>query len=978
MEELFVSLFVNFISNRLEKPYGKFVSFLLKIKYRNRIKQLREKLALKIRNRYQNEPYYNALDKYLSKRDYFNEIIKRSYQISNLTSIQISLSNYVDLLSKEFVSHNSRYAIYQSQIQIILMESLRIVFEQINDYSKDNTARLVVNILSNELALIHEKLNNLEEKLNNCVTDVEPVNIKPSLTVENIKRFKSYICDLYTFESNYISRKISSDNGILGTTVTFFSTQNKILLLGDPGSGKTIEAINLLHVICKSDAYQGTVPVFLSLAEYGIVWKSLFDGMHTLLTPFFGEISDDIIFELIQQQKLILILDGFDEITSKEYKMKFVSEINKILGISNAVCFITSRINQYHNNFHNIGQYKIKDLSQNKILRILHDHNIYDVPDTYYDLFKKPLFLEIGIRVLSDKDSQPYNKSVLFKKYFYHLFLEREKNKAVDDYNTNLYEILFIMGKLAYEFFEKASISFDEFDEFFHKNNHRFSSSNICDIFRVDIFKIQNAIWFSHKQFKEFFAAYYLVHQYPIDSNTDLYNRYMSCENWQEVMVFISGMIDNLNQQKIFFDLLLDKNIQTYIECTKYGNDLSSQLLELTLPEYAQYYLHTLYDSYTTIVEKYFNNIKSLFEPMCGRNTNQKLCIVGCFYDSSDLTYWFDWKDLSQDSVLIIEKDRISEEYRDMEQRAIKEHRNNITTHSINLEKANYSRNSSRSLALRIVRDNLIKICDKKLLIESNYLLCERLHAMIKGHKILKDLNVNQIADYSSKLTSEISYHLKQNIGSTSDTSIALGGDGIFEINRISEQLRRNGVSFSTHLLPQPDRKTNDISYVWDIYSDEQKINLVRKFFYWRELSYIEMIHSNFPKMMNYFKTAKDYPYRYKVTITLKTGRNDINSMPGISYYYLCCTEGRDLEPEIIVNSIQNDSDSSEPSVEETFKEIEESYTLNNKKSYGATYTQTGFDVVILGHNFSSHDIPLTDCVYKDLKDDINDLFAGK
>ena len=86
-------------------------------------------------------------------------------------------------------------------------------------------------------------------------------------------------------------------------------------------------------------------------------------------------------------------------------------------------------------------------------------------------------------------------------------------------------------------------------------------------------------------------------------------------------------------------------------------------------------------------------------------------------------------------------------------------------------------------------------------------------------------------------------------------------------------------------------RKTNDISYVWDIYSDEQKINLVRKFFYWRELSYIEMIHSNFPKMMNYFKTAKDYPYRYKVTITLKTGRNDINSMPGISYYYLCCTE---------------------------------------------------------------------------------------
>ena len=75
MEELFVSLFVNFISNRAEKPYGKFISFLMKIKCRKEIKQLKTKLALQIRNKYQNEIYYNALDKYLVQCDYFNEII---------------------------------------------------------------------------------------------------------------------------------------------------------------------------------------------------------------------------------------------------------------------------------------------------------------------------------------------------------------------------------------------------------------------------------------------------------------------------------------------------------------------------------------------------------------------------------------------------------------------------------------------------------------------------------------------------------------------------------------------------------------------------------------------------------------------------------------------------------------------------------------------------------------------------------------
>ena len=977
MEELFVSLFVNFISNRAEKPYGKFISFLMKIKCRKEIKQLKTKLALQIRNKYQNEIYYNALDKYLVQCDYFNEIIDRSYHITDLLSIQTSLNYYIDLLSKEFVSRNSQYAIYQNQIQIVLMESLRIVFDQLNDYSKDDTARLMVNILSEKLALIYEKLDTLEKIINNTIVNTAPINTAPSFTEENIKRFKTYLCNMYTLKSNYISRNIFSDKGAKETTINLFLNQNKILLLGEPGSGKTIEAINLLHMICNSDVYRESIPVFFSLAEYGVGFKCLFDGLNALLYPFFGKMSNDIIFELIENQKLVLILDGFDEITTEENRIKFISEINRILGMANSRCFISSRINQYHNNFCNINQYQIEDLPLSKIIRILHDHNIYNVPDAYYDLFKKPLFLEIGIKVLSDKDNQLHNKSMLFKKYFYQLLFEREKTKGVNTCKTNLYETLFIIGKLAYVYFENTSISFDEFDELFHKNNRQFSSSNISDIFRIDVFEIQNAICFSHKQFKEFFAAYYLVHQYPIESNVDLYSSYMSCENWQEVIVFVAGMIENLEQQKIFFELLLNKNFRTYIECTKYGNDLSNELLKLPLPEYAQYYLRTLYDSYTSIIEKYFNNIKPLFEPMCGRDTNQKLCIVGCFYNANELTYWFDWKDSSQDDVLIIDKDHISDEYRDMEQRAIKGPRN-ITTHFINLEKANYSRNSSRSLALRIVRDNLVKICDKKLLFESDFLLCERLHAMIKGHKMLKNLNVDQIADCSSKYTSEILHHVKQNIASTPDTCIVLGENSIFEINRISNQLKRNGVSFSTHLLPQPDRKMGDVLNVWDIYSDGQKINRVRKFFYWRELSYIEMIHTNFPEMMNYFKTAKDYPYRYKIIITFKAGQNDINSMPGISYYYLSCAEGRDLEPEIIVDSIQSDSDFNEPSVEETFKEIEKSYSLNNKKSYGATYTQTGFDAVILGHDFSSDDIPLTDCVYRDLKDDINDLFVGK
>lgn len=974
MIENFISILINFISNRLEKPYEKFTAFLSKKKQATKMRKLKRQLALQIKDKCQNEVYYNALDKYLSENDFYNRIVDNSYCFPDLVSIKISLSNYVDLLSQRFISQNPQYAPHQSRILMILKEALQIAFNDINDYREDNSIRAGVNFLSQEHALIYEKLESLYDKsnlieTNEHINDASNINI----TGENIIKLKTYLCNTYTLKSNYISRNIFSDDGAKGTTATLFFNQNKILLLGEPGSGKTIEAINLLHEICKSDAYRECIPVFFRLAEYGKGSENLFDGVRTVVAPFLGKISDKIILELIETRKLVFILDGFDEITSKEYKSRFVSEINRILGMTNLRCFITSRINQYHSNFCNINQYELEDFSQGEIIRVLHNHNIYNIPDIYYDLFKKPLFLEIGIKALSNKSNQPYNKSILFKEYFNQLLLEREKIKEVDASDINLYEILFCVGKFAFEFFDDASVPNDKFDEFFYKNNRQFSSSNICDVFRVDVFNLQNGIWFSHKQFKEFFAAYYLVHQYPIELNVNLYSSYMSYENWQEVMVFVAGMIENLEQQKTFFELLLNKNLQTYIECTKYGNDLSNQLLKLTLTEYTQYYLCTLYDSYTTIVRKYFNNIKFLFEPMCGTNTNQKLCLVGCFDNSTELTYWFDWKDPSQGTILIIEKDRINDEQSDMKRRAIKERRNIVIRH-INLEKSNLSRNSSRSLALQIVRDNLIDICKRKLLKESDYILCERLYAMKKDNKPLRDLDVSQLFEWSSKYISDI----LQRTSLTSDVTVFFNHTDVSKLNYIARQLNEKGISFSTHLLPQPDQTSGNVFWVLDLYSDEQKINLVRKFFYWRERSYIEMIHTNFPEMMNYFKTAKDYPYRYKITITLKPGQNDVNSIPIISYYYLSCAEGQAIDPEVIVNRIQNDSDSSGPSVEESFKEIEKSYSLNNKKSYGATYTQTVFDVVIFGHDSSSHNIPLTDCVYRDFENDINNLFGKK
>lgn len=103
MIENFISILINFISNRLEKPYEKFTAFLSKKKQATKMRKLKRQLALQIKDKCQNEVYYNALDKYLSENDFYNRIVDNSYCFPDLVSIKISLSNYVDSLSQRFI-----------------------------------------------------------------------------------------------------------------------------------------------------------------------------------------------------------------------------------------------------------------------------------------------------------------------------------------------------------------------------------------------------------------------------------------------------------------------------------------------------------------------------------------------------------------------------------------------------------------------------------------------------------------------------------------------------------------------------------------------------------------------------------------------------------------------------------------------------------------------------------------------------------
>lgn len=980
METFLISVFTNFISNRLEKPYSDFCSKIKFLFLKFRLKHDLSKLV----DRYKNAPYYDSFDKFLSEGQYAKNIVIHSFYSQE--TINSSLTKYIQIIIQDFIQHTPKYSIYKKDLTSFLEKMLKIAFIRINDYTNDETARMVIVCLREEIRESGESIieqvkksendivGTLAEKIDgipNSILEKSETKWEDRINEENIQTYKASLSQLFLDKTKYIDRKISNEHSEY-SCVDALIQHKKILLLGDPGCGKTYEALKVLEEVCVSSNFTTYIPVYLRLVEYGIAYNSLIQAIHLKLKPYFGNLEDTNIIELIKNRKIVLILDGIDEIMDQERRIKFKCDINEILRYMAEYCLITSRINQYHNDIDNIMHYNIEDLSRSEILQVLYANNIHrQLPSGYYDLFKIPLFLEIGIKVLSKEGKFSHNKSTLFNSYIYQLCYGREQEKGTLNQDSNFYEMMLLIGKLAFEFFDSACISIEQFNRFFAQNRSKYSEITICDVFRIDIFKIDDGVWFSHKQFKEYFSAYYLVEHYNIKDNLDFYENLMQKESWQEVLIFVSGMIQNIEQQNLFFDILLENNLKTYIESVRYKNDLSESLNSLSKQEYAKYYLETLCKSYLNLIKCYFENIDYLFEPMIGKYSpqNSEVCIVGGLYDNqTNLTYWFDRLPNLKSRVKIIEEQDIPIEYKSMGQRALHERRRTIV-HSINLERAHFSGDSAREVAINLVRDNLLSIFKDKELKENNYLLCERLKSVVDNDRTLKGKTIPELVAWSDQYILNIKTQLGD-VEFSQIQRIQCNNFDVIWLNHMAKYLMQAGVTFEDYILPESDRKLEKGMMMWDLYSDKQKINRIRTFFHWNEISYLEMINMNFPKMMKYFKLAQDFPFKYKIRVALNQDRDGLMREPSIEYYHLSSQSASDIVPEIEIKEEVGGTD-----YQEVMSEMRQSYLQNSREPKNAVFTVSLFDMVLHGGVWG-RDLPLLNSVYKEFKNEVENLFG--
>lgn len=936
--------------------------------------RLENEITDKIKKCYENEIYYNDLDQYLTKNKVICNLIQNCLNTSvfDYQSKAESINYYEQL----FVEEHPTYFIYQSEIKVIIQRYFEVIFIALNPI-KDDQIRAVSNItkelgkgLASDLAEIKDRLSEIDRKVS---------AIKIQSSDESSFDYKEYLHYLSILSSkqvkeNYLNRSLDQQNNTNDhyDAIEALLNEKHIILLGEAGFGKTYESMELLKKTCNDERVKSLIPVFLPLYEYGQLYDSIINGIISKVKSFCTGNVELFIESLLKSGKIIFILDGIDDITNENNRAKFFADANDLLSrYADNYFFFTSRFNRYHGKLAVNKEYTLSSMDEMTVHREFQQADIYiNIPRSYYNLFANPFFLSIGKRILKGKRNKNiFDRSQLFLELFKELYIGiNEKKCGLSSQTITYSEALSILGELAFETFDQPAYRIIEFDKRISELAMSDKFETITSLVCSGLFIITDKVIFTHKLLKEFCAAYHLVNHYPVTENIDLYCKLIQDEEWKEVFIFASGLFTDINKQDEFLDYVMSVNLQLYVECVNSKADLLNEST-LSVSEYAKRLLSQIYFSYTYIVGTYLSPIANLFDPQnSSMFPDKKIGIFGWLSENKkNLNYWFDFVDKSSPEINVMTEKSLADYRQSSRDRAI--FRRRIRNYGINIELSGLNKDSGRDIAIDLIKERLKEITDEKLLMESCYLLCERLSEIKRQVKPIRDTTTIEVM---SKIIDSMVIEVLREHPNSVQYWYGSSRISLFDLQAMLHYLQKNKVNYSESILPDYDQSLENGGFIWDLFSDDQKKKRVQQFFYFHQISYLEMVKKNFPNLCSMFSRVQDAPYQDVIHINLNKSRNDITSDPSIVYYYKASSHNNVPLPLIIE---ETDETHLLNITSTAFRDNQKSFDQLGKVSHMNSVTHTGFSFLVINGGSGKRN-PLSEYVYETIRESLEEIFG--
>lgn len=933
-----------------------------------------KELNVRVLKKYGNQVYYNHLDGMLKQYNIFSWIFDNCYDTNYHE--QESLEEVISYYSKIFIEKYPQELIYEQEVKCCIREIYMAVFKAVNNSNCTENVRIICKHMSEG----YQKLNSNDElilkrikEIGNLLSMDKDDVLNKEIEKDDLERYRqelSKIIDKENLQETYIERNIYSFDKSEKEATEVLLENKKILLLGEAGCGKTYESKHMLMKSLKDIKFDGKIPVYLPLIEYGRLYNNLLQGLEGKIGKYIKGINREKIINLLRQGSFLLVIDGIDDIGTSQDREKCILEIKEILDYSiENYFFITVRANRYHKEFDEVLECRLKNLSRYEVIQILNNEGIYvQLPEYMYELLGNPLYLKLAKQVLRNNESKLINRSNLYEKFIEMNYIKWEEKKGL--YTNKIFsfsETLLILGELAYTYFNKSSIQYSEFDRFIVQclGTRGGAVNAIKELLSLGILVFEDTVYFVHKSFKEFLAAYYLTKKLLYSEHEDVYHNLILQEEWKEVCVFIASQFDDIQFQDRYLEYILENNLPLFIECVKAKNDIINELEKQELN--ANRFLNLLFSTYTKIIDFYFPPIKEKFDPMSGRceKEEKKIGLVGCMQnDGERIRYFFDRVGMHEPNIIKVKEEEFKNYVQQLQMRGVLEGRN-TTIMENNLKLSGLMGDSARYIAIDKIRGELKRILEKRQLHNDQILVCQQLNEMLKRIRGLDD-------KVSLK---EIRVWIDGKIKSVNESgeivqSFIYNGIDLCKVKQLVNNLLGENIDYESYLIPDRDIRPctgTGSAWVWEFYSEGRVEEILDKYFLWHQMCYCEMVEKNFPQLCNWMNRYNAAPYRTKIFIKRQKEDRGYMSEPMITYYNLATEEV--LHPDIECTEKEYHSLS-----EGITFEIDNSYSRLNRPGKLVSISSCGVTHILQGINKES---PLRKYVYDSIRQDL-EIVLGK
>ena len=229
----------------------------------------------------------------------------------------------------------------------------------------------------------------------------------------------------------------------------------KLLILGDPGAGKTTTMLDLAKELINRVKQETTnpIPVLVNLSSWIDPSQSILDWLVEELKSKYG-IRKDIGEQWLEKRLLLPMLDGLDEV-KVELQESCVSAINFLMlgDFRPAFIVVCSRTEEYANYKTQLnlnGAIRLKSLKNEQIQAYLSDvgiselYQLLDQDLELLDLVRTPLLLSITILSHAELSFQKWHEltstkqrvSLLLDAYISAMFSRKIYSRAYEKYKT--------------------------------------------------------------------------------------------------------------------------------------------------------------------------------------------------------------------------------------------------------------------------------------------------------------------------------------------------------------------------------------------------------------------------------------------------------------------------------------------------------------------------------------------------------------